>query len=161
MTLLIRSLNNMLVEYSESWLPAINDVIDFILRFKAQSNLLRMQITTLYIDVSLQTYGGVRMKAIDESSWTWEVGMNTEGKVSTRFHIKLPMRFTRAHEGHTQGQPAAPRFLVSISAPQTQVQNNLHHEWWGKGNPSLKEIKVMFPRNIPTPLRRIQSKGDQ
>lgn len=55
-----------------------------------------------YIDVSLQTYGGVWMKAIDESSWTWEVGMNMEDKFSTRFHIKLPMRFTRAHKGHTQ-----------------------------------------------------------
>lgn len=33
--------------------------------------------------------------------------MNTEDKFSTRFHIKLPMRFTRAHKGHTQGQPAA------------------------------------------------------
>lgn len=119
---------------------------------EVQGTVAQMQITTLYIDVSLQTYGGVWMKAIDESSWTWEVGMNTEDKFNCVSTSNYPMRFTRAHKGHTQGQPAAPRFLVSISAPQTQVQNDYivngeerkpkfkrNQRWWKHTNSSKKD----------------------
>lgn len=54
--------------------------------------------------------------------------MNREDKSSAHFHVKLPMPFSGALQGHTHGRAAAPTFLVNISAPQTQVQNGLNRE---------------------------------
>lgn len=67
--------------------------------------------------------------------------MTPEDKPSAHFHIKLPMPFTRALKGHTAGRAAVPTFPVSISAPQTQVQNGLSREL------VVRRMRPKFKRN--------------
>lgn len=107
MTLLIQSLNNMPVEYSESWLPAINDVLisSWGSRHSQICSECKSQHFTLTWVCKLMVEFEWRqlMKAVEPERWEWIQRINSAHVSTSNYPCDLPgptkatLRVNRQH----------------------------------------------------------------